>query len=93
MTDKNYKYIDREKSWLAFNARVLQEAGGVLVSAWLALVEFGLVGVLAGVWVGHQRGLQCWSDLVWLACIRALASSLISLATPVCSLFFKPVTT
>jgi polyphosphate kinase len=26
-SNSNYKYIDREKSWLAFNARVLQEAG------------------------------------------------------------------
>ncbi len=27
MANTTYKYIDREKSWLAFNARVLQEAG------------------------------------------------------------------
>jgi polyphosphate kinase len=35
-----YKYIDREKSWLAFNARVLQEGDSSV-----PLLEIAVLGI------------------------------------------------
>ncbi len=42
--EKNYRYIDREKSWLGFNARVLQEAGDVRVPL---LDRFRFLGIFS----------------------------------------------
>src|SRR5690606_9928583 len=42
--EKNYRYIDREKSWLGFNARVLQEADDVRVPL---LDRFRFLGIFS----------------------------------------------
>ena len=40
-------YIDREKSWLAFNARVLQEAGEVIEKAQKAMPKNKIIAKAA----------------------------------------------